>query len=148
MQEVELSRRSVTRQVLEPHGPLLEIYVAVPSSVQEALSGSGGIVHDPISTMALIDTGSSGTLVRRSIVSELGLNPVGTGQFKTPQSAGMPSLRYLVRLMFPAMGAHKELGVDTADLPDEPFDCIIGRNLLSMGVFVYIGSRKEFTLSF
>ena len=146
---MELAQHSVTQWFQEPTGPTLDIHIAVPRRVERELIEAGLPVPDPVPAHALIDTGATGTLVRPAVVHSLNLNPVGTTTAKTPRAAAQPTVRYHVKLLLPGLLGFKELDVDTLDLPGQDgLDCLIGRNLLNMGVLVYIGQTKQFTLAF
>lgn len=95
----------------------------------------------------MIDTGASGTVIQHGIPARLGLNPVGIANITTPSSTSVPCYRYILRLVFPNNVVVETIAIE-APLQGQNIQCLIGRNVLARGVFLYIGYTNLFSLSF
>lgn len=95
----------------------------------------------------MIDTGATSGVIRQGFAAQLGLNPVGVAYITTPSSTNVACYEYLVRLVFPN-NVVAETTVLEAPLLGQHIQCLIGRDVLAHGVFVYIGYGNLFSLSF
>lgn len=140
---------SFTSQVpnLQAVGPIVELRIAVGAAVESVLRKAGNPVPAPIAAVAMIDTGATGSVIRQGLAAQLGLNPVGVTYINTPSSTNVPCYEYLVRLLFPN-NLLVETTVLEAPLQGQHIQCLIGRDVLAHGVFVYIGYGNLFSLSF
>jgi predicted aspartyl protease len=141
---------SLTVQVpsLHKQGPILDVRVAVGKASEDALARQGVKPPEPVTAVAMIDTGATGTVVSNELVRSLGLQPVGVCQVNTPSSAGVSCHQYLVRLIMPRHNVVVETIAIGAPLRGQHIQCLIGRDVLQHGVLVYIGYTNTFTLSF
>lgn len=64
-------------------GPQVGVQVEAPEPLAKLLAGAGKPAPPPVTGMALIDTGATSSVVDDSVVSALGVNPVGTAQVGT-----------------------------------------------------------------
>lgn len=85
---------------LQRNGPALPVEISVPARLATFFSQQGKNVPQPVSGLALVDTGASITAVDVTTLTGLGLNPVGTVQVLTPQGQAMQGL-YACRISFP-----------------------------------------------
>lgn len=140
---------SFTTQVpnLQRVGPVVQVQLAVGSAIEDALRRSGKTIPNPVAALAMIDTGATGTVLREDIPKQLGLNPVGTTLISTPSSTNVRCYEYLVRLLFPN-NVVVETTMIGAPLQGQHIQCLIGRDILRHGVFIYTGYIDTFTLSF
>jgi hypothetical protein len=132
---------------LRQFGPVVELQVSVPLSLERVLRSSNQAVPPPVTVQAMIDTGASSSVIRDDIPTALGLNPVGVVSVKTPSSAGLQYPQYALRLQFPNR-VSSEVTAVAAPLPGQHFECLIGRDLLTHAVLIYTGHDGSFTLSF
>jgi predicted aspartyl protease len=140
---------SFTTQVpnLQGVGPVVEVRLAVGSIIEEVLRKDHQNIPTPIPSLAMIDTGATGTVVREDIVSQLNLNPVGLTLINTPSSTNVQCYEYLMRILFPN-NVIVETVVIAAPLKGQHIQCLIGRDVLRHGVLIYTGYIDTFTLSF
>lgn len=140
---------SFTAQVanLQAVGPVVELRIAVGEAVEAALKAAGTPVPSPLPAVAMIDTGATGSVIRQGLAAQLGLNPVGVTYINTPSSTNVACHEFLVRLVFPNNVVY-ETTVIEAPLQGQHVQCLIGRDVLAHGVFVYIGYGNLFSLSF
>ncbi len=140
---------SFTTQVanLQEVGPVVEIKLAVGTIIEDVFQKNSQNIPTHIQAAAMIDTGATGTVVREDIVKQLDLHPVGTTLINTPSSTNVQCYEYLVRLLFPN-NVVVETVVIAAPLQGQHIQCLIGRDVLKHGVFIYTGYINTFTLSF
>jgi predicted aspartyl protease len=140
---------SFTVQVpnLQAMGPLVEVKLAVGKILEDILKQKNQNIPSPVTAMALIDTGASGTVVREDIPSKLNLHPIGTTLITTPSSQNVKCYEYLMRILF-QNNVVIETSVIAAPLQGQNIQCLIGRDVLRLGVFIYTGYVNSFTLSF
>ncbi|MEW6741284.1 MAG: retropepsin-like aspartic protease [Planctomycetota bacterium] len=132
---------------LQAVGPVVDMTVWVGTPVENALRKAGSPVPQPVPAKGLIDTGATCSVIQPTTVSSLGLQPVGSVNISTPSSANVPCHQYLVRLVFPNNVVVEALAIE-APLQGQQVQCLIGRDVLAHGVFVYTGYINQFTLSF
>jgi hypothetical protein len=134
-------------RALRANGPLFQLQIGVPRAVEDAMKAAGDPIPTPVTVQAMIDTGASLTIVRAGICAALGLHPVGVVNIGTASAASVPAEQFSVRLAFP--NAVEGMGVVTeAPMPVPGCQALIGRDILSKAVFIYIGYADLFTLSF
>lgn len=121
-------------------GPVVELKIIQPSALKS-------VSETPVAIHAMVDTGATGTVVKQEIVEKLGLNPVGTVTVNTPSSTGVVCYQYPLRLQFPN-NVMVETVVIGAPLKEQHIECLVGRDILGHGVFVYTGYINQFTSSF
>jgi hypothetical protein len=126
---------------------VVELKVAVGSIAESALQAARVPVPQPVSVTAMIDTRATGSVIRQGLPAQLGLNPVGVTYINTPSSTNVPCHEYLVRLVFPN-NVIAETTIIEAPLQGQHIECLIGRDVLAHGVFIYIGYGNLFSLSF
>jgi len=140
---------SFTAQVpnLMASGPVVQINLAVGTILEELLKKADQNIPSPVQVTAMIDTGATRTVVHDDIVNQLNLNPVGTALITTVSSTNIQCYEYLVRLLFPNNVIVETVAI-AAPLRGQNIQCLIGRDVLQHGVFIYTGYINAFTLSF
>lgn len=132
---------------LEQIGPVIEVKLAISSELNKVLSDRGENPQEPVEVTALVDTGATGTVIRKDIPEKLGIQPVGVAYISTPSDTNVPCSQYLVRVVFPNNVIANTIAI-AADLEDQIIQCLIGRDVLAHSVMVYTGFTNTFTLSF
>ena len=140
---------SFTTQVpnLQESGPVVTVKLTVGSMLEDVLRRSNQNIPAPVEVSAMIDTGASGTVVREDIVSQLNLNPIGMVQINTPSSTNVQCYEYLIRVIFPNNVIVETVAI-AVPLQGQNIQCLVGREVLQHGVFIYTGYINAFTLSF
>ncbi|MBM3216726.1 hypothetical protein FJZ36_17660 [Candidatus Poribacteria bacterium] len=140
---------SFTHQVanLLQDGPLVEVRFGIGAVLADILRKQGSAIPEFVAGHALIDTGATRTVVRQDILQQLHLNPVGVTHITTASSQGVRCYEYLARIVFPS-NVVIETVVIGAPLRGQPINCLVGRDILSQSVLVYVGYTNTFTLSF
>jgi hypothetical protein len=91
----------------------------------------------------LIDTGCSNTCIDINIAASLGLIAHDETIIHTP-SGQSTQLLYDVTLFFQTTGdVPHNLQVCGANLSGQPYNALIGRDLLSLGIFIYNGIENR-----
>jgi predicted aspartyl protease len=141
---------SLTTQVpnLQEMGPVVEIKLAVGLKLEDILRQKGQNLPEPVQVRAMIDTGATVSVVREDIIKQLNLNPVGTELISTPSSSNVQCYKYLMRILFPNKVIINDIMVISTSLKGQDIQCLIGRDILKLGVLIYIGYTNTFTLSF
>jgi hypothetical protein len=132
---------------LEVEGPQINVQVWLRQAARNAIRAEGGDLAKPVVAKGLIDTGASGTAVRRGLLGPLGLHPVGVTPVLTPTTGSRAVLCpvYAVMLMLPT--AWVDTTVIETDLDGQSVDVLIGRDVLRHSVFIYQGHSSQFTIS-
>lgn len=140
---------SFTTQVpnLQGVGPVVEVRLAVGTIIEEVLQKNNQSIPIPLPALAMIDTGATGTVIREDLINQLNLNPVGVTLISTPSSTNVQCFEYLMRILFPN-NVVIETVVIAAPLQGQHIQCLIGRDVLRLGVLIYTGYVDTFTLSF
>ena len=101
-----------------------------------------------LKVLALIDTGASTTAISQKVVAQLNLVSRGTAKVYTSAKSTEIRNEYDISLEFDTNVYLEVLRALEANLQDHSINCIIGRDVLAFGVFIYDGPRKRFILSF
>jgi len=110
------------------------------------VAAAGGATFNPIEVQALFDTGATKTVVREDIPRRLGLKPVGFTYLSTGSAQNVLCPLFDLRIILPEQVTVN--GIFAAlPLPGQPIECLIGRDILKLGVFIYIGYMNAFTFS-
>ena len=136
---------------LTSKGPIIHIMVGLPKTTREARAEKKQTVPGLIPVNALIDTGATFTGISQRIVKELDLTP---HDVITMLTAGQPTLSNVYKIYIDIGFAFKThiifdpLKVGEISLVGQvDIDCLIGRDVLSKTVFLYIGYANTFSLS-
>ena len=137
---------SVESPFLFENGPVYPI-VITPSfvSINALKIEKKDVPH--IKVYSLIDTGAQTTAISQKVVDHLKLVARGTAKVYTSQSSKVVN-EYDIALEFDSDVYINTLRVLGADLQDHHIDCLIGRDVLQHGIFIYDGPGKKFKLSF
>jgi hypothetical protein len=100
----------------------------------------------------MIDTGASCSVIKAGIADILGVKPVGVQYVSTPTSQNVRCLRYLIAFNFPSTAGLQvpvglELAMIEAPLQGQRIQCLLGRDFLSHGIFIYSGPDQTFSFS-
>ena len=133
---------------LENNGPTIPVDVLVSTALEASLRSLNQMVPDATKAGALIDTGSTVTVIRQGIAQTLGLEPVNTVRIKTASSTEAAQDVYSIQLVLPNGAAAELTQAVEMPLQDQGIDVLIGRDILAKSVFVYLGTENTFTLSF
>ncbi len=132
---------------LKGNGPRVSVSVGVSQAAAAALITSGQPVPAAVPANALIDTGASGSVITRDLAQRLGLQPVGVTLVNTPSGTNVQASMYAVRLMLSPTVVFETTATEAESIRAQGLDALIGRDVLSQAVFVYIGYVNQFTIA-
>ena len=137
-------------------GPVIQVQVEVPTPLAFALQRSGKPIPPPATGMALIDTGATRSAVDETVITALGVQPIGVVRVGTAGGMVDQSL-YSAKFSFPgsnlpSMEFAQLTGVNLQGhvVPhlNVPLIALIGRDILSQFVMIYNGPAAGLTLAF
>jgi predicted aspartyl protease len=132
---------------LHSSGPVIPLHIG-PSRELITVFGVNGIAA-PISVNALVDTGASSTVITPEIVAHLNLKSVGLLPiFGLTTLEPVECRQFHINMYFTEDFAVENVLAIEAPLTGQPFQCLIGRDILSRGVLTYIGIENKFKLTF
>ncbi|SRR5712692_5393847 len=138
--------------VLAHFGPILQVSVSIPQALAALYTSQQIPLPSPITGTALIDTGASRSCVHSPIMSNLGVNPIGVITSLTAAGPAPQNL-YPAHFTFPAIGFNIDFtSVIGSDLTGQIINgqqliALIGRDVLSLGTFIYNGSMGTFSFA-
>jgi len=129
-------------------GPQLDVEVHIPKPLEELFIKQGKSIPKPAVGRALIDTGASICAVDDSVITSLGVQPVGVADVRTPTGSAQQN-QYPVTFIFPGTNL-PTLNIQAAigsALSSQGFIALIGRDALGSVVFTYNGTGGFFTFA-
>ncbi len=132
---------------LREDGPLCQITLK-PSQATVKTLKLGKRKVPSIRVLALIDTGASSTAISQKVINTLKLVPHGTVKIYTSNKIAEIRNEYDISLAFNRDVHLPMLRVFSAHLRHRRIDCLIGRDVLRHGLFIYNGPENQVTLSF
>jgi predicted aspartyl protease len=134
--------------LLQATGPMVNVQIEVPQALSGQLASASQPVPSPVTGLALIDTGATMTAVDSSVVTSLGINPVGVVPVGT---AGGPTKQpvYPIRLQIQGVGLVMNFSrVTGAPLQGMGLVALLGRDVLARMILIYDGPSSEYTIGF
>ena len=134
--------------------PVVTLYVSPSEPQIEARQAIGERSPPPVGIVAMVDTGASRSFVQRSVIEQLGVEPVGEDLVYTASSGPEPELLgvYAVQMFFPGMTGgvlDPDLRVIGSDgMVGLGVQALIGRDLLGRCLLFWNGPESQFTLAF
>jgi hypothetical protein len=142
----------INPKLLFDAGPLINVVISLPKALETAYTQQNNPLPQPLSGIALIDTGAKKTCVQDSIMQKLKVSTIGQVTSNTANGARQCNL-YPAHFSFPS--AHIEIdftSVVEVNLTGQTFNgqqiiALIGRDVLANCVFIYNGALGMYTLS-
>lgn len=133
--------------VLTQQGPCFQVALSLPPSVAEPLIQQGVTLPEPITGLALIDTGANSTCVDINAAQQLQLPVVDTAMMTSASHAAVQQNIYPLRMEIVGAG----IGIETgramgAMLEPSGFIALIGRDMLQQCTLYYNGLMGQITL--
>ena|ERR1700733_4083619 len=134
---------------LQQLGPVFEAEIAIPFALQQTLIASNKPVNPPVRGRALIDTGATLSAVDDSVMTKLGVPPVGLIQLGTAGGQQMANLYPAKFTLFVAGGSFsfespRATGVQ---MTGQPYIALIGRDVLANVTLIYNGGLGVITIA-
>jgi hypothetical protein len=145
---------NLTEPIVPSRSLNVPLLIGPTESRSERLRSEGLAVPLPILLSAMIDTGTSESIVARDVVDNLALDPAGERLVYGVASGGSPPMGtvFLVRVYF-AVGPASVLASSTRVIAVEDLSrfgvrMLLGRDLLARCLLFYNGPDSRFTFAF
>jgi predicted aspartyl protease len=139
----------------DPRGrAIIEVFLTASVPRVAAMEALGERPPSPISVRALVDTGASRTNVQKSVLEQLGLEPIGEESVHTASTAGSPRAMsaYTSQLFLagvPAGQIATDLRVvEAEDLSALGVEMLLGVDILNRCLLFFNGPEGRFTIAF
>lgn len=142
---------SLTSQIpnLVGVGPVIEVAIGPSRFLVDKLKSNNQPIPQPVRVRALIDTGSTSTVIQPSVIQQLGISPIGITLINTPSCNNFECEQYALQIHFLSIPVMVETyDAIQAPLQGQNIQCLIGRDTLRHGLLIYNGYAQQITLSF
>lgn len=133
---------------LQQEGPRIRISISAPEEEIEIGRAFAIVYPDPLSIVALVDTGASLTVINPELVQSCRLSQTGFTKISSAGSIGdFPT--YAAHIEFPGynLRGFEIIPVVACRLPQQSISCLIGRDVLRRWIFTYNGRTGEFAVA-
>lgn len=134
--------------VLQARGPVLQVSVGLSESVAQQLLERGETLPEPVSGMALIDTGATITCIDDALAQQIGLPVIDQGRISSASHEETVVNIYPALIEFVGVpirvNAERAAGVALAT---QGLAVLIGRDILQHMTLFYNGITGEITIS-
>jgi len=134
--------------VLAQRGPVVQVTVSVEQHIAQQLLQQGQQLPTPVSGLALIDTGATGSCVDEAAAQALGLPVVDVATMASASHSATQHNVYPIQIEVTGLpitfNAPRAIG---APLAAQGLLVLLGRDLLQMSTLFYNGITGSFTLS-
>lgn len=133
-------------------GPILGVEVSIPKELADLLTAEKKAIPSLKAGYALIDTGATRSGVDHSIITELGVQPVGVAKTLTAGGEVEQNL-FPAHFRFPGENIDIDfssvLGVNLKgqNVNGQPIIALLGRDILSRFVLIYNGPGGFFSIA-
>lgn len=147
-----LQNGNLNSNILVRTGPILGVEISIPKELADLLTSEKKTIPSPKAGYALIDTGATRSGVDHSVITKLGVQPVGIAQTLTAGGEVEQNL-FPAHFRFPAENIEIDfssvLGVNLKGqhIDGQPIIALLGRDMLSKFVFIYNGPGGFFTIA-
>jgi hypothetical protein len=137
---------------LAQHGPIIDVAISIPQALAELYNKQNKALPSPVSGIGLIDTGATRSCVHDAIMKQLGVNPIGVANSGTAAGPVQHNL-YPAHFTFPAANINIDfssvVGVNLIgqNVDGKPIIALIGREVLSLGIFIYNGHTGAYSIA-
>ena len=133
---------------LQQEGPRIRISISAPQEEIEIGRAFAIEYPEPLSILALIDTGASLTVINPELVQSCRLSQTGFTKISSAGNVGdYPT--YAARIEFPGqdLRGFDIIPVVGCKLPQQSISCLIGRDILRRWTLTYNGRTGEVTVA-
>ncbi|MEM3526666.1 MAG: retropepsin-like aspartic protease [Candidatus Jordarchaeaceae archaeon] len=133
---------------LANNGIILNVAISPDMLTVSTMQSLGQAVPQPFLCKALVDTGASGLAIDKSIAVALGLKRQSIATNFTANGAKLSPV-YLVSLNFPGtnLRSYDALRATEVNLANQPFRCLIGREIMANWHMHYNGQTGQVSIS-
>lgn len=137
-----------SKTLLFHRGPIIPVVIHPNAAFVIALQAAGKEIPQPVSGLALVDTGATTTCIDGETAVQMGLAANGTAKMSSASHDNTDCLTYPVRLIFTGwnvnLDAAKAMGVA---IGKQGIIALVGRDLLQNCLLVYNGVDGTFSLA-
>ena len=134
--------------VLVARGPIVPVTITVPDAVQSSHVNLGSPIPEPVTGVALIDTGATSSCFDNSAALKAGLPTVGKSKMASASHPENEVPLYAGKMLLPGLNFDVKSGFGVELSGSDGIVALIGRDLLKIAIFVYNGPDGTFTLAF
>lgn len=133
---------------LQQEGPRVRIIISAPREEIDEGRAVGLDYPDPISVVALVDTGASLTVINPELAQSYRLRQTGFAKVSAVGSLGdYPRYAACIKFVGNNLKGFEIIPVVGCKLPQQSISCLIGRDLMRRWKFTYDGRTGEFTIT-
>lgn len=139
--------------ILVATGPLLSVEVSIPKELADFFTKEKKVIPPPKTGFSLIDTGATRSGVDKSVITQLGVQPVGVARILTASGETKQNL-FPAHFRFPGENIDIDfssvLGVNLSgqNIDGQPIIALLGRDILSKFIFIYNGPGGFFSIAY
>lgn len=133
--------------VLQRQGPCVQVTIGLAQSIAEQLLQQGKPVPQPISGLALIDTGATSTCIDDEAAQKLQLPVTNVVNVASASHSSTPQNVYPIQVQITGLPISIESGAVGAALAPQKLLALIGRDVLQHCTLFYNGITGQITLS-
>lgn len=135
-------------QILLQRGACVQIIIGIAQSFADQLLQQGQTLPQPISGIALIDTGASETCIDESLAQQMKLPVIDVVQIMSASHDATPTNVYPIQMQVIGTPIRVEVPRSLgANLASQGYVALIGRDFLQHCTLFYNGISGEMTLS-
>jgi predicted aspartyl protease len=135
-------------QALQRSGPIVQVSVTLAQSFAATVAQSGGQLPQPVTGLALVDTGASNTCIDDEAAKSMNLPVIDVGSMHSASHAKTPSNIYPVQVEIIGFQIQfQSLRTMGAALKAQGLLMLLGRDLLQRCTLFYNGLTGQITLS-
>jgi predicted aspartyl protease len=148
LKSIRVSLSYIGANRLFNEGIILNVAISPDMLSLSTMEIEGKEVPQPIPCKALVDTGASGLAIDKTIAQKLGLKRNSITENLTANGSRLAPV-YLVSLNFPAtnLKSYDMLRATEVDLSKQPFQCLIGREIMANWHLHYNGQTGQVSIS-
>ncbi len=141
-------REEKNRVTLIREGPTFKISICINSDLSQILMTAGTPQPHPITLVALLDTGSSVTIIQKGKIDKLDLHPIGIQSVRGINDV-KPQKHPVFRVGIAFDGVdYFDVSAVVQPLNFKGIDCLLGRDLLYLCKFEYDGKKGNYSISY
>ena len=133
---------------LQQEGPRVRIIISAPREEIDDGRAVGLDYPDPISVLALVDTGASLTVINPELAQSCKLRQTGFAKVSAVGNQGdYPRYAACIKFVDDNLRGFEIIPVVGCKLPQQSISCLIGRDLMRRWKFTYDGRTGEFSIT-
>ena len=146
-QKVEGGESEPAPELLVAQGPVVPVLLSISDEAHQALMAAGKPIPEPVTGLALIDTGATWTCVDEDTARRAGLPTRGTAKMASASHPEHEVPVFAGRIVLDSININtpNAMGVNLSGFPG--LIALIGRDMLQNCLFVYDGNSGSMSLA-